>query len=50
MVLYTQGSSDADKGSGDRGKSERLHDRLDMASGGRGLVSRITPVFLSSHD
>lgn len=44
------GSSDGDKISGDRGKSEGFGDRLDMVSGGRDLVSRITLMFLISHN
>lgn len=32
------------------GKSEGLGGRLHMVSGGRDLVSRITPMFLSSHN
>ena len=48
-VLYTQGSTDADKSRGDRGQSEGLHDRLTTVSGRRDLGSQTTLLFLSSH-
>lgn len=49
MVLYTQGSTDVGKSSGERGQSEGLHDRLDTVSGRRDLGSQTTLLFLSSH-